>query len=135
MDVSFFDVTQRRRLLDGESDEVFYAVFAFEEETCVLDEKVVRFDHVRVAEGERTLDHVLQLPHVSGPICFLELRDRGVPESTFRSTEALEKVLSEWQDVSGALTQRGNRDRNHVEPVVEILSESPLPDVAGELRG
>ena len=59
------------------------------------------------------------------------MRDRGVGERGAAALGAqrglLGEVAREQRDVAGAVAQRRHLDRDHREPVVEILAERAAP--------
>ena len=87
-------------------------------------------------QGHRPLDLVLELADIAGKRVRLEhrhglrrdRRDRPPGPATGRAEEG----LGEDRDVLAALAQRGERDGEHVEPVVEVAPEAPRIDVGLE---
>src|SRR5262249_60451258 len=82
--------------------------------------------------GDRLLDGVLELPHVSRPfVC--EQRPVGLggerggwplqPVRGFR-----QEVLDQRREVTPPIAQRWKRDRDDIQPIIEILTERALAD-------
>ncbi|PYR33445.1 MAG: hypothetical protein DMF90_20810 [Acidobacteria bacterium] len=73
---------------------------------------------------------VFQLPHVAGPVILLESRERPVVNPVDASANAVgvfaEKVLDERRNVLSAFAQRGQVDRDDVQPVEQVLLEPAL---------
>ena len=80
-----------------------------------------------LAGDDRPLDDTFQLPHVAGPVVFLEdihdLFGHGLDLLAHLLVEGADKVLDEQRDVFHALPQGGDRDREHVEPVEQVFPE------------
>ena len=85
----------------------------------------------------RALNHVLELADVPRPVVLLQsARDRvrnRLDRLRHGPGEPIGQMLREQGDVFAALPQRRKRDRKHVEPVVEIVPESVLTDLVGEV--
>ena len=81
------------------------------------------------ADEQRMVNGVFQLANVAWPRIIEQLLHRvwsevrtGVSET---SSVDLQKVVNQRQNISGTFPQRRKRYRRHMEPVVEILAESP----------
>ena len=76
----------------------------------------------------RPLDHVLEFPDVTGPSIPLEVY-HGIPRdgrdtlSQF-AIEYLYEMIYQRRNIIRALSQWRNRDREHIEPVIQVLSET-----------
>ena len=83
--------------------------------------------HLRVADDDRALDGVLELADVARPVVAHQHVDRRRRDPLdvlpVLARELLEEVVGEQQDVRLPLAQRRHEDREHVQPVVEILAE------------
>src|SRR5262249_4308845 len=105
---------------------------------AALEVEVHGLDTVAVAFEDGGLDHVLELPHVAGPIVRTELihRRMGHP-ADFRALEALplanDEVAHEERDVLAPLAQWGQSELHHLQAVQEVLSERPLSNARGEV--
>ncbi len=89
-------------------------------------------DHAIVAEQDGVLDAVFQLAHVPGPVVGDHHVDGRRADPMNRLVHLLgvllDKVIGQQQDVVAALAQRGKPDREHVDPVVQILTEAAVLD-------
>src|SRR5207245_3627017 len=86
---------------------------------------------VVLGEDEGAVDQVLQLAHVAGPIVAAQPVQRGAREllaGIVLLVEQREEVLGEQVYVLPPVAQRGQRDREHVEPVEQVLTELALGD-------
>src|SRR5579863_5166996 len=100
---------------------------------CVLNKtlrQMMRSDRSAPAHNERTLDHVLQFPDISGPgiiaqnghgVC-LDFRQRK-PE--FAGVH-LEEVFHQQGNILGTISQWRRIDAHHIEAIVQILPKQPL---------
>ncbi len=98
-------------------------------ELIVGDPLVVGLEH-------GTFDHVLQLADVARPVIDLQafVRLAGeVQPAVVELTVVIEEVFGDADDVLAALAQRRQRDRDHVETIVEIEAEAPLAQRFGEI--
>ena len=88
-------------------------------------------DPLPPAEDDGPFDDVSQLADVSGPAVIPQDVDRLVGETrngpVAAPAEEDHEALGQRDQVLRPLPQRGKRDLDHVEPVVEILPEPPLP--------
>jgi hypothetical protein len=98
---------------------------------------VGRADGGVTGENHEPLHRVAQFAHVPLPLELLEPLERLVCDPTCRQAvargELLEKVHDERRDVLAALAQGGHRDGDHVEPVEQVLAETPGRDLLFEL--
>jgi hypothetical protein len=82
-------------------------------------------------------ENVLQFPHVARPVVVHENGHRpwrdGQNLALPLGSQALQKELYEQRDIGLTLPQRREVDRNHVQAVVQILSELSLAHEAGEI--
>ena len=80
-----------------------------------------------VGEDHRPLDHVLQLADVPRPVVGDQGLDRLVVDVADRPADPLgvpaEEVHGQLEDVLLALAERRRPDRDHVEPVEQVLAE------------
>ena len=91
----------------------------------------------RVGEGAISADFVLRLGNAYGRALTAAARD-GERERAELGGEVAggavqfpvirEEVVREQRDVLGALPQRGQLDRDHAQPVVQVLAQHPLPN-------
>jgi hypothetical protein len=92
-------------------------------------------DRRRPLQGHGPLDHVLELADVARPVVPLEQRHRLVRDAGHGLPHLLavlrEEVLGDERDVFAPLAQRGQLNRDDVDPVVEVLAKPPFRD---ELR-
>src|SRR5215471_19152802 len=91
----------------------------------------------RVGQGDGALDLVLELADVAGKRIGLQERHGVGRDRRDRPARApaggSQERLRERGDVPGALAQRGQGNREHVEPVVEIAPEAPGRDIRLEV--
>ena len=84
-------------------------------------------DHPVLARDHRALDDVAQLAHIARPGVLAEQLERRLVDAAHLPLVLLVELgherLREERDVLGAPAQRRERDRQHVDPVVEILPE------------
>src|SRR5262252_1955992 len=89
--------------------------------------QVLRREERLVAEHQRLLDVVLELPDVARPRVLLDGRERRRAEALHRAAELVgvlrEQRLGDDHHVVAALAQRREREVDHVEAVVQILAE------------
>jgi len=89
------------------------------------DDQVLGQDDARALQGHAALDDVLQLPDVTREgVAHEQLQGvGGDPLDLLAELPGvfLDEVLHEKRDVLPALAQRGDVDRDHVEPEVQIL--------------
>jgi hypothetical protein len=85
-----------------------------------------------VGEHDHALDEVLQLPHVAGPLLRAQARHRLRLEANARAMHraALRcgELRDERVDVLRPRAERRHGERNHGEPIVQVLAERPLRD-------
>src|SRR5262245_21898434 len=85
-----------------------------------------------VPEHHHAADHVRELAHVFRPVVLHEDAHGRRRELADALVVLLVVLLQEMVDEEGdrvlALAQRRERDRHHVEPVVEVLAEAPVGD-------
>ena len=78
------------------------------------------------------LHQVLELAHVARPVVAAQDLERGVGDrldlGAALLVQHLEEVHHEQRDVLAPLAQRRHLDRDHVEPVEEVLAEAPVAD-------
>src|SRR5581483_11143821 len=103
-----------------------------------LERQVLLADVLLVGRGDDPLDQVLEFADVAGPPVLLEHRQRAVGDPADVLPEPavvpLEEELGQLGDVLAPLAQRGQPDRDDVDPVVEILAEPPLLHRALEIH-
>src|SRR5437660_624071 len=81
-------------------------------------------DEVAVRQRAGALDDVLQLAHVPGPRITFQGLERRVIEARYPlAPVALEERVGQKLHVARALAERRQRDRDHVDAVVELLAE------------
>ena len=101
--------------------------------------KIPSPDHGAIAERARPLDHVLELAHVAGPGVGLERAPApraSIPSSgalAVRGRSGAGNAARAAPTSPAPLAQRRQGDRDHVEPVEEILAELALPDQLREV--
>jgi hypothetical protein len=94
------------------------------------ERKVVDPDLRALAQRDRALDHVLELARIALPATAPEALERGRCEAQRVSLcVPLEARERQQRDVLGALAQRGDRDRDHVEPIEQVAAEAPRLDL------
>ncbi len=85
-----------------------------------------------VAHEHRALDDVLQLAHVARPVVGREHVDGRRRDAAdvlaMLGREALEEMIGKKQHVRLPLTKRRDEDREHVQPVEEVLAERAVRD-------
>ena len=84
----------------------------------------------------RLLDDVLELAHVPRPVVGEQPRQgqpRDRPARQPALGQLLEEVLHEQRDVLEPVAERGQLDREDVEPVVQVLAEPAGGDGLGEV--
>src|SRR5438128_2616044 len=83
-------------------------------------------------QHDRAVEHVLELADVAGPIVAREHLEGAGGHATHVAValarDLADEVLDERGNVLSPLAQRRHVDRDHVEPVVEILTERARPD-------
>src|SRR5580698_11209911 len=79
------------------------------------------------SEHARPLDRVLQFTYVARPIVRAEFLKRGRRHGDGPATPMQEKVNKGW-DILMPLAQWRQRNGHHVQPVVQVLAETPLAD-------
>src|SRR5262245_1499168 len=89
-------------------------------------------DLAAAAQHHQPLDQVLELAHVARPVVAHE-RFHGLGRDAARAELLLlaglaQEVRHEQRDVLAALAERRHFDRDHVEPVEQVLAEALLPD-------
>src|SRR5687768_1676681 len=99
--------------------------------------KVRRLDGLAAGHHERTLDRVLQLPHVPRPRMLGENPHRARRDTLRLETHArsvsLEKKERELGHIVGTLAQWGKRDRHDVDPVKKVRTEAAGRNVRLEI--
>ena len=79
------------------------------------------------------LDNTFQLPHVAGPVVFLQdvqgLFRHGLYLLAGFLVELGDKMIDEQRDVFLALPERRDRDGENVEPVEEVFPEPAVSDL------
>src|SRR5439155_20617021 len=99
--------------------------------------QVVGTDHVTRGQDHEPLDHVPELAHVSRPVVRQEIHERvagdGARPTAVLGAEDREAMILEERVVFLPRAQRRHLDRDHAEPVVEILAEPSLLDLPGEI--
>jgi hypothetical protein len=95
------------------------------------ERQVLRRDPPPVAEDDRPLEHVLQLPNVAGPVVYLkQVECRGFEDDLGPGrlpAEALDEVLAEDRDVLPTFAEGGQAKRNDEEPAEEVPAVTVLP--------
>ena len=100
--------------------------------------KVIGSQEVVIAQHPRPFDSVLELPGIPGPALGREPGDR---RGTQRERAPQPpggpggKVVRQRWDVLGALAERGQVNRHHVDPVEEVLAELPRGHIGGQVAG
>src|SRR5262249_14878126 len=94
-------------------------------------------DRVSATQDHGPLEDVDELEHVRGPVIAGE-DTADIWRETKRVAivpggEPGEDVLGEVEEVLAALSQRGQRDRDHVQPEEEIVAEPSIGDLASEV--
>ena len=86
--------------------------------------QVGRGDARRACKQAGTTDAVAEFAHVAGPVvthqCTLGIRQQSISR--------LEKVLCQRQDVVATVRERRHLQFDDVEPVIEVFTETALPD-------
>ena len=94
--------------------------------------EVLGADRRAAREDHRALDDVLDLAHVARPVVLAQLLHAVGCEARRRhahlARELRDEVVRERPEVVEAIAQRRQVDREHVEPVVEVLAELALLD-------
>jgi len=90
-------------------------------------EEIVAPQEIAFAEEHGALDHVLELPDVSGPVVRLEVGERAFGEPAHvlseRRRERPEEGVGQGPNVFRALPQRRHPNEDRAQPVVEIGPE------------
>ena len=83
-----------------------------------------------MGKNHRSLDEILQLPHIAGPVIGLErfhgLRRDRLDAFLHPLGEFLSKVSDQQGNIFRALTQGRHRDRKDLEPVIEVAAKPLL---------
>src|SRR5258706_15449121 len=91
----------------------------------LLDERLR--DDLRRAERDRLLDHVVELAHVARPLRLHQELERFRREGRLLAPvarrEDRQEIRGEERDVLGALVERRQLQRHHVQSIVEVLAE------------
>jgi hypothetical protein len=90
----------------------------------------VQPQHLPLRKNDRTLDDILQLADIAGPVVLLQQR-RLLPRQRQRPmAEVLaglfEKMRCELNDIIASFAQRGHVKREDAEAVVKILTKAPV---------
>ena len=98
---------------------------------------VAEGDHaVRRKDGGPVYD-VFELADIARPVVLLQgARDRvgeRLDRSVHYTRKTVRQVLSQQRDVITPFAQRRQRDRKHVQPVVQVVAKAVLPDFLGEI--
>ena len=99
--------------------------------------QVVESDDVAVREEQRPLDHRLELPHVAGPGVARRAprAPRGRSRGSARARRASRGSARRAAGCRCAARAAAERDRDHVEPVEEVLAEAALRGPRARGRG
>src|SRR6266571_4688034 len=88
------------------------------------------------ADENGSSKHVPELSDVAGPRIPLEELERFVGDTEHRTSELDPRLdqepLGQVRNVLRPLTQRGQDDHELGQPVIEILAETPGPDIVDE---
>src|SRR5262245_10660159 len=86
-------------------------------------------DQRPIGERAGALDHVLELPNVSGPAVLVERLRRGAIQSGHASlAEPLQERLGQQPHIAGPFWQRRQADRDYVDAIVELFPELSARD-------
>src|SRR4029077_2997033 len=95
-----------------------------------LERQILLGDEFLITHRDQPLDQILELADITRPPVALEHRERRVRDAADVLVEphvvAAQKELGELYDVLASVTERGKPDRDHVDPVVEVLAEPPV---------
>src|SRR6266566_2090583 len=90
-------------------------------------------DDVALRQCDGSLQCVLELPHVAGPVIrhddLFRFRRQRLDRLAALARDVAEKLLHEDGNVVTPVPQRREMDVDDVEPVIEISAESTAPDV------
>src|SRR6516164_69537 len=85
-----------------------------------------------IAQNHRSLNHVLQLTNVTGPVVCLKHFQSSLVDTldlfSDLASVALREVFHEHGDVLFAISQRWHVDRENVQPVKQVASEGSCVD-------
>ena len=94
-------------------------------------------DEAAAADHHGALDHVAQLAHVARPVIalqlLLDLGGEAADLAIVLPVELVDERLGEERDVLAPLAQRRQVDREHVEPVEEVLAQLAVGDRLGRV--
>src|SRR5204863_4555389 len=94
--------------------------------------QAVRQNRRRRLEGNRPLEHVLELPDVPGPVVAEEQVHRLTRHAGYFLVHLLvvlgEKMVRQQRYVLAAIPERRQRNRDDVDPVEEIFAEPAVRD-------
>ena len=89
-------------------------------------------DHGRLGEQRRSFDHVGELTNIPGPgigaQARLRLRVQALRRQAIVGAGTCEEALGEEEHIAVPISQWGQGERDHRQPVVEIFPEAPLPE-------
>jgi hypothetical protein len=89
-------------------------------------------DRAILANQQRVMEHVLELADVAGPGMLEQLVGRRWRQRRVLDPEPVaiqsQEVLGQRQDVGLAFPQRCERERRHVQAIVEVLAKAPGQD-------
>src|SRR5688572_13317464 len=104
----------------------------------LAERELARLDLRAGAEHDRALDRVLELADVAAPLVPHQEVERAVRQRLRPLARLLavllEEVCGQRRDVLAALVERRDPQRDHVQPVVEVLAKALLPDRLLEVR-
>src|SRR5579862_4020248 len=89
-------------------------------------------DRLPLVQGDGAFDRVPQLPHVARPVVALEGLHHARTERHAR-LQLPQHVLRERADVGPALPEGRQRDRQHVQPIEQILAKRAFRDALAEI--
>ena len=89
--------------------------------------EVLKLDETVLADNRRVLDDVFQLANIAREVVrHHDRQDLGRDTLNFLPIEAIElsdKVVDQQRDVFSSIPQGGQEKSNHIDPVIEVLSE------------
>ncbi len=95
--------------------------------------EVVGFQKPGGAQDSGTLDRILQLADVAGPVVVHQQAHGGGGDAVNRALGAGEEVGGQGRDIRPALAQGRGVERHHVEAVIEIFAEAAGLGLRGEV--
>ena len=94
--------------------------------------QIVERDNRRIADHHRASNRRHEFPHIAGPVVPAQCVHGFGSETRDLATEMrrrlTERMLRQQRDVIRPLAQRRHHQRQDVEPIVQVLAETPFAD-------